>query len=633
MLRYLRERTGSWIIKMILGLIIIIFAFFFGVGGFGPKAQGPVAMVNNQAISFNEYRQSYDSIVKQIRMRSGDNFDEKMLEQQNAKQNALDSLITEKLVAIAAEKFEVEVSKKELTDLLNDYSAFKIDNKFNFEQYKRVLASNAMSPEMFEFNQKKLLKHQKIKDLILDNVMISDMEVLKWYKYSTAQVSINYVKFNPDEHIKINPPLEDVKAFYHKNKDEYKTNVKLKVEYLKFSSEDYKDKITITEKELKQYYANNSQQYDVPEKVEARHILIKLDQESDTDKIEEAKKEALKIYAIAIKGENNFAELAKKYSQGPSKATGGYLGSFARGEMVAPFSEKAFSMDTGEISEPVQTRFGWHIIKVVAKFESSTTAFTDVKTEIEKEVLEKKIIDLAYYDAGDAFDAVVDGDPLEQAGLITQRKVLKAGPFSKDGNGIDFKNSSKFAEAAFSTIINEISDIQEIENSYYLIKPIESIEPEVIKFDDIQYKVKADLVTKLRNEKAKKNAEEILLSLKENKSLVETAEKQNIKIESSELFGRRGYIPEIGYAPIIVEASFNIDKINEVYPQTLKMNDIFYIISLKERSIPKDFKDPKEQEEIKSQLENIKKERIYAAWIKKLRETNEIKILIPELFE
>ncbi|MCD4741327.1 MAG: SurA N-terminal domain-containing protein [Desulfobacteraceae bacterium] len=633
MLRYLRDRTGSWIIKIILGLIIIIFAFFFGVGGFGPKAQGPVAMVNDQAISFNEYKESYESIVKQIRMRAGDDFDEKMLEQENAKQNALDVLIADKLVAIASEKFEVKVSEKELTDLLNGYSAFKTGDNFNFDQYKRVLAANAMTPEMFEFSQRKLLKHQKVRDLIFDNVMISDMEILKWYKYSTAQVSINYVKFNPSEYTKINPSSEDVRAFYDENKDEYKTDITLKVEYLKFSFQDYKDKIQITEKELKQYYENDSQQYSVPEKVEARHILIKVDQGSDADTIEKAKKEALKVYDMAIKGGNDFAELAKKYSQGPSNANGGYLGSFAKGEMVAPFSEKAFSMEPGEVSEPVQTQFGWHIIKVVAKFEPFVKAFTDVKTEIEKKVLEKKIIDLAYYDAGDAFDAVVDGDSLEQAGLITQRKVLTAGPFSKDGKGIDFKNRNKFAEAAFSTVISEISDIQEIENSYYLIKPIESIEPEIIKFDDIQDKVKADLLTKLKNEKAGKIAEAMLLSLKENNSLVETAKKQNVKIESSELFGRRGYIPEIGYAPIIVEAAFKLGKKDEIYPQTLKMNDIFYIISLKERSVPKDFKDPKEKEQIKSQLEDIKKDRVYTAWIKELKETNEIKILIPELFE
>ena len=157
MLGYLRERSGSWIIKIILGFIIIIFAFFFGVGGFGPKAQGPVAMVNDHAISFNEYKESYESIVKQIRMRAGDDFDEKMLEEQNAKQNALDVLISDKLVAIASEKFEVKVSEKELTDLLNGYAAFKTGDNFNFDQYKRVLAANAMTPEMFEFSQRKLL--------------------------------------------------------------------------------------------------------------------------------------------------------------------------------------------------------------------------------------------------------------------------------------------------------------------------------------------------------------------------------------------------------------------------------------------------------------------------------------------
>ncbi len=633
MLGYLRERTGSWIIKIILGLIIIIFAFFFGVGGFGPKGQGPVAMVNDQAISFEEYKQSYELMVEQTRARFGENYDQKLLEQLNIKQNALNRLIEERLVVNVAEKMGVKVIDKELVVSLNEFSFFQTDGKFDFKKYERVLANNSMSPEMFEFSQKKSLTQQKIQNLIFDTVIISDLEALNWHKFNNTKVSINYVKFDPVSYTGVNPPTEQIKNFYNENKEKYKTDTQLIVEYLKFSTEDYKDKVKVTKSELEQYYNENSQQYNIPEKVEARHILIQTDQDAEENKIEEKRLEAMKIYEMALDKNNKFEDLAKKYSEGPSKTNGGYLGSFAKGDMVAPFSDKAFLMEKGEISEPVKTRFGWHIIKVVAKFKPTKKLFDEVKNEIEKNIINKKTADDAYYDAGDAFDAVIDGDSLEQAGLITKRKVLKTGPFSENGQGIDSIATGKFAKAAFATIINEISNIVEIENSYYLIKPIERIEPEFFEFEVVKDRVQKDIIAKMQNEKAEKLSNDVLLLSKENKTLPEIAKKQSLKLETSALFDRNGFIPEIGYSLNISEAAFKLINKEEIYFKTLKTNNTFYIISLKERSIPKSFKDTDEEKTIKTKLLAQKRNIIYSDWVEKLKTVNNVKILIPELFE
>ena len=633
MLRYLREQSGSWIIKIILGLIIIIFAFFFGVGGFGPKNRGPVAMVNDQPITFSEYKKSYEAIVQQIRTRLGDSYNDKILEQLNVKKTALDSLIEEKLVAGASEKLKIKITDKELAHSVNEYPYFQNNGQFDFNKYKDILARNSMTPEMFEFSQRKSLTQQKVKKLLFDTITISDMEALQWHEYLNTKVSINYLKFDPAQYTEIKPTQKELESYYDDNKDKYKTDVKLNVEYLLFSPDDYKDQIKATEKEVKQYYEENSELYSVPEKIEARHILIKTEEDADDDKIEDARKEALKIYDMAIDKKNDFSELAKKFSQGPSASNGGYLGSFAKSDMVKPFAEAAFAMDTGEISMPVKTKFGWHIIKVVAKFEPSTKTFKEVKDEIAKDIINKKISDLAYYEAGDAFDAVVDGDSLEQAGLLTNRKVLRAGPFTENGIGLHVKNSKKFVEAAFSTILNEISNIVEIDNSYYLIKPVEKIEPEIIEFEIVSDRVKADLLLKLQNEKAEKHSNKIILSLKENNSFEKIVKSENLKLETTEFFDRKGYIPGIGYAPSIADASFKLIEKDEIYPETIKIDNVFYIISLKGKSSPEGFKDNKEKKDIKINLENQKKQTVYAAWIDTLKATNEIKILKPELFE
>lgn len=633
MLGYFREHTGSWIIKIILGLIIIIFAFFFGVGGFGPKGQGPVAIVNGKAISFEEYNRSYENIVQQYRSRYGENFDPKILEKGNVKQQAIDLLISERLVLKIAKDLGVRLLDQEVADSLTDISFFRTDGKFDFNKYEKVLANNSMTTEMFELSQKKELIQQKIQNLIFNTVIVSDMEVSEWYKFLNTKASINFIKFDPVDFTGIDPSQEEIKNYYNENKENYKTDAKLIVEYLKFSTDDYKDKIEVTQKEIEQYYEENSQQYNIPEKVEARHILIKTDESYDNDKIEEKRKKAMEIYEMAMDKINKFEDLAKKYSEGPSNVNGGDLGTFAKGDMVAPFSDMAFSMKEGEISKPVKTKFGWHIIKVVAKHEATKKLFNDIKDEIKKNILEKKTSEVAYYAAGDAFDAIVDGDSLEQAGLITKKKVFKIGPFSENGQGIDSKNNSKFIKAAFSTSINEISQIVEIDNSYYLVKPIERIEPEIIEFETVKEKIKADLIVKMQNEKAETVSKDIVLLSKDYKTLSEIAQKQNLKLESTNLFDRNGFISEIGYAPNISEASFKLVKNDEIYFETLKMNNTFYVISLKERSVPKDFKDAKEKESIKKQLEDQKKNIIYAAWINEIKDNNDVKIMKPEFFK
>jgi peptidyl-prolyl cis-trans isomerase D len=535
-------------------------------------------------------------------------------------------------VQTIANNLEMKLSDKEVADVLTDISFFKTDGKFDFNKYEKVLANNSMTPEMFEFSQKKSLIQQKIQNLIFDTVSVTDMEVIEWNKYLNTKVSINYIKFDPADYVGINPSQEEIKNYYKENKENYKTDAKLIVEYLKFSTEDYKDQIKVTKQELEQFYEENSQQYNIPEKVEARHILVKTDESFDNAKIEEKRKEAMKIYEMTMDKNNKFEDLAKKYSEGPSNVNGGHLGTFSKGDMVAPFSEKAFSMKPGEISKPVKTRFGWHIINVVAKHEATKKLFDDVKDEIKTNIIEKKAVDDAYYDAGDAFDAVIDGDSLEQAGLIAKKKVLKMGPFSENGQGLEFQNNSKFTKAAFSTMINEISNIVEIENSYYLIKPIEKIDPEVIEFEVINEKVKADLIVKMQKEKAEKLSTDTLVKSKDFKTLSEIAQKQNLKLGTTKLFNRNGFIPEIGYSPIISEASFKLVKNDEKYFKTIEMNNVSYIISLRERSEPKDIKDAKEKETIKKQLEDQKKNVIYAAWIDALKANNDVKIMKPELF-
>ena len=150
------------------------------------------------------------------------------------------------------------------------------------------------------------------------------------------------------------------------------------------------DKIVIKDEETRAYYDGNPQSFRQPEQVKASHILIKVEPTADEAAKIEARKKITEVQQ-KLKDGGDFAALAKEYSQGPSSAKGGDLGYFRRGQMVGPFEDAAFSMKTNEVSDLVETRFGYHIIKVYDKKPEQTLAYADVKDKIAQRLKQEKI--------------------------------------------------------------------------------------------------------------------------------------------------------------------------------------------------------------------------------------------------
>ena len=157
-----------------------------------------------------------------------------------------------------------------------------------------------------------------------------------------------------------------------------------------FVDKEFVQKITISDKESKAYYESNPDLFKQPEQVQASHILIKIDPQADASQKAEARKKIEKIRKRLQKGED-FAALAKEFSQCPSNAKGGDLGYFRRGQMVPPFEQAAFALKPGTISDIVETKFGYHLIKVIDKKSESTIPYKDVKERLEQHLKQEKI--------------------------------------------------------------------------------------------------------------------------------------------------------------------------------------------------------------------------------------------------
>ncbi|MCP3876551.1 MAG: peptidyl-prolyl cis-trans isomerase [Desulfobacteraceae bacterium] len=623
MLRLMRENVGNWIIKFFLGIIVIVFVFF-GFGSLGSKRDNSVASINDEPITIQEYQQAYKRAINQLQARFGKNLNDDILKALNVKQQALDSLIEDKIILAEANKLEIIVSDRELQENLLSQKAFQRDGKFDLALYKRVLGLSSMNPEIYERIQINALRNQKVRNMVLNAVNVSDMEARNWFVFQNSKVAVDYITFRPDDYTDIKPDEEQIKKLYDENKDSYKSESKRKAIYLKFSPEDYKDKVLVTDDHINAYYEQNIEEFKIREKVEARHILIKLNEDDTQEKVTQAQKKALDIYEMAVKGQD-FEKLAKQYSEGPSKKTGGYLGTFEKQSMVKPFADAAFSMKAGEISKPVRTRFGWHIIKVVAKFDASTQTVAQATEKIKKDLEKRELQNLAYYAAGEAFDSVIDGDDFEQVALISNKKIIETNEFNINGKGLDFAGNSEFAKTAFDIALDNISDVKQFGDSYYLIKVVKRIDPVVQEFNLVRDSVLKDLTKTLQDEKAKEDAQGYASKAFNMKSFDSIVKEHELKVNSTKLFTRNSNVEGIGNSPDFIAASFSLNTNKPIYPKFIKTSAGYSIIAFKEIKLP-------EESEILENLKNIKKElsykkqaSSYQAWLSELKKDYKIK--------
>jgi len=325
----------------------------------------------------------------------------------------------------------------------------------------------------------------------------------------------------------------------------------------------------------------------------------------------------------------DFADLAKKYSEGPTGVKGGSLGAFRKEAMVKPFSDKAFSMKSGEISEPVRTRFGWHIIRVDKINEEFTTDFDKAKQEIREKLLIQKAGNLAYDKADEVYEASSEGDDLAKIADLENFTIHTTEFFTENEPVKGVKDGFKFTAASFNLGLMEISDIQDLGDGYYIIQAIEKIDEKIPALKDVKEKVKVNLAEEKRDEKAKTDAKAFLSAIKAGGSigsLEEESAKSGLKAETTGLFKRNGSIKNIGFENEIAKAAFLLSKKNNLPDDVIKAKKGYYVIKFKDRKQPPIAEFAGKKKDIVERLLQQKKYETFTAWLAQLQSKSEISI-------
>lgn len=406
MLEVIRAHSKGWVAKLILTLITVPFALF-GIDAYlkDAGAGASVAKVDGATISIQEYRNAMQSL--RDRLQKENPKDIVALDSPEVKQSVLDRLINTRLLNAEVVNSNFKVTNEQLAQFITSLPEFQQGGKFSQEVYDKLLSQNQMTPSQFEKKMRGELLLQQVRDGVPGLAFTSKAveDALLSVEHQQREVTIAEIK-TADYISQVNVEPSEVQAYYDKHKDKFKVPEQVKLEFVMLSANTLIPKMQTTEDEAKKFYDENASKFQGNEQRHASHILIGVSASSSPEAKAEAKKKAEQVLAEVKKNPTKFSELAKKYSQDPGSAEkGGDLGTFARGSMVKPFEDAAFSMKQGEISGLVQSDFGYHIIKLT-EIVGQGQGFEALKPQIRAELMYQKAL-AKFSEQAEAFSATV----------------------------------------------------------------------------------------------------------------------------------------------------------------------------------------------------------------------------------
>lgn len=624
MLQILRDKAQSIVIQAIVVIIALVF-IFWGVGTNMMNNREAAIVINDEEISFQDFQTAYERAYNRIRDQFGGNVPQGLLENLGIKEQVTNQLIQEALLRQGAAEMGIVVSREEIRSTVQNMVQFEENGEFNMEKYSTLLAANGFTPTSFEESIKVDLLAQKASLGISGFASsASDYEIDDLYRLEKSTVAVNYVTI-PREDFTDSVVIDDeaLTDWYTTVQDNYKTEPQLKIKYLDFSYATVGEKVSLDEAIIEKHYKENITDYTTEEKRRARHILFKADNNSAEDVHAAQLKKAQEILDIARQG-NDFSELAKQYSEGPSKDQGGDLGLFSRGQMVKPFEDAAFSLEVGGISEVVKTTFGYHIIKLEEISPAVTQPLDKVKDSIRKTLQTEQAKPLAFQVANEAYEGIISlGSLGAYLDANPQVKINETEFFSRSNPPQEFINDQKFLNAAFTLKEKELSSLLETTDGYAIVFAEAVKEPEVPELTTIKDKVTSDFKNAKAAENALEKAKIILQKAKDEASLATSAEQNGLVImDSGDL--SKSEASDNGLPRNLVESAFKLTA-NAPYPEEpLSSENSLYILEFKERKDPSTALTDSDRERYQNAILQLKQQQVLSGWLKNRREQAEV---------
>lgn len=628
MLEFLRKRAQSIVIQAIVVMIALVF-IFWGVGTNLMNKQEAAIVVDNEEISFQQFQQNYDQAYTRLAEQFGGTVPKGLAEQLNIKQQVINQLIQEALLRQGGQEMGLMVSGREIQDEVESMVQFEQDGQFNMERYQAILATNRLSPEKYEQSLKyELLGTKTIENIAGFSQVAGDHEIEELYNLEKETVSVSYVMFNPQSYIDgVEVTDEGLDQWYGEHGDSYKTEKEVQVRYLPFLYSDIGAKIAVGDDELKQYYDEHLPDYQNSEQRHARHILLRATPEDSEEIHQQQKAKTEEVLDKALNGED-FAQLAQQYSEGPTAVTGGDLGFFTEGRMVKSFDDAVFSMDTNQISDIVQTDFGYHIIKLEEIQPAGITTFADARAGIEARVQLEQAKPMAFQMVNGAYEEIIGAGSLD-AYLESQpdSSIVETDFFKQSAPPEGITADQAFLEKAFVLNENELSSIVETGDGYVIISATAVKEPQVPALNDVREQAEKDYRAEKASEQALAEAEQMISDLGTSGSnFASLAEAKGLTLQESGPLMKNDPEPKSSFPQALAADAFRLSH-NAAVSQTPGLSGPdYYVYRFNERKPPETALSKEDRARYRELLLQFKQQSILDAWLKNKQADADISI-------
>lgn len=460
MLEKFRVMSQTWVAKVILALITIPFALF-GVEYYFRQAGGgadTVAKVDGYAITQAEFT---DNLRNQLeRMQEGlrnARLDPAALDSPEVRREALAALVNRHLLTAYADRVRLTVPDNLLVNEISQVQAFQDDGKFSQARYEEILRSKGMTPALFETRLRDDLKIQLVQESMTTTQWVPQVAVDAFLTLNDQSRGLSVAEIPLKAFLtQVKIDASTVKQYYDAHPDRFKVPERVKVQYLVLTADQLAQDAVVTPEEIAKAYGDpaNQARWAGAETRRASHILITVPPKASDSQRRAAQEQAQKVLAEARAHPDQFAALAKQYSQDPGSASqGGDLGYFGRGTMAPPFEAAVFGMKPGAIQGPVETEFGFHVIKLTDVKAAKGRTLAEVTPQLTQE-LRKQRAAQRFADSAESFSNLVYEQSTSLKPAADKLKLtLKDSGWISRGAPVDVPllNNPKLLNALFST--------------------------------------------------------------------------------------------------------------------------------------------------------------------------------------
>ncbi|MEO4015264.1 SurA N-terminal domain-containing protein [Pseudomonas rossensis] len=553
MLQNIRDNSQGWIAKTIIGIIVVLMAFTGIEAIFQATTNSQdAAKVNGEEISQNELSQAVDMQRRQLMQQLGKDFDASLLDEKMLRESALKGLIDRKLLLQGAEDSKFAFSEAALDQVILQTPEFQVDGKFSAERFDQVIRQLGYSRMQFRQMLAQEMLIGQLRAGMAGSGFVTDAQVLAFArleKQTRDFASLN-VKADPAA-VKLTD--DEVKAYYDEHAKEFMTPDQVVIDYLELKKASFFDQVSVKDEDLQAAYQKETA--NLSEQRRAAHILIEVN-----DKVTEAQAKAKieEIQARLAKGEK-FEALAKEFSQDPGSANnGGDLGYAGPGVYDPAFETALYALAKDQVSAPVRTDFGFHLIKLLGVEAPEVPTLASLKDKLTRELKTQQVEQRFVEATKQLEDSSFEASDLAQPAQDLKLTVHTSKPFGREGGEGVAANRAVITAAFSPEVLDEGANSTAIEldpETVIVLRAKEHLKPAQLPLESVSASIRVQLAKEHASAAAKTKAEELIVSLRDGKTPLDKAiDGQSWKVTQAATRGQEGV------DPTVLQALFRMPK-------------------------------------------------------------------------